>query len=53
MRMAKRMPGVAAWMGLSLLLALIPRGACAMTTVTVQGTVYRADGGRRQCGPCC
>ena len=44
MILAKRLPGNAAWMGLSLLLALLPLGARAMSTTTVQGTLYRADG---------
>ena len=45
MKLAKRLPGNAAWMGLSLLLALLPLGARGMSTTTVQGTLYRADGG--------
>jgi hypothetical protein len=45
MKLAKRLPGNAAWMGLSLLLALLPLTARAISTTTVQGTLYRADGG--------
>ncbi len=45
MKLAKKLPGSAAWVGLSLLLALLPLAARAMSTTTVQGTLYRADGG--------
>src|SRR5664279_1425689 len=44
MRFVNRLPRVVTLIALSMLIALLPRTVCALTTSTVQGTVYRADG---------
>ncbi len=44
MTFVNRLPRLVTLIGLSMLIALLPRTVCALTTSTVQGTVYRADG---------
>ncbi len=44
MTFVNRLPRLVTLIGLSMLVALLPHTMCALTTSTVQGTVYRADG---------
>jgi hypothetical protein len=44
MTFVNRLPRLVTLIGLSMLVALLPHAMCALTTSTVQGTVYRADG---------